>query len=334
MKKSVLVWLAAALAIGGLSACGAGGASTAQPTLSAFPARPRAEGQLMPQTYVDVAFDTPGQVAEVLVAEGDTVSQGQVIARLDDRDQQQAVTNAQLAVKQATIDVASAQHTVDTQVNWSPNKNQLNAAVASLANAEAAVKAAQSSYDKVAFDPSVSSTSQSLALEQATNNYTKAKGDLDYLVSNSPDLTQAKNNLESAKVALDAANVRLATAQTALDRMTLRSPLAGTVTALSLKVGASVAAAQTVVTVADLSSWVVKTDDLTELDVVSVHVGQPASVTFDALPGKTLEGKVLDIALRSEEKRGDQTYTVTVLLAETDPALRWGMTASVEPEVK
>jgi len=330
MKKGSFVWIALfSLAV---TACGAGAANAStQPTTASASSAFRAEGQLLPASYVDVSFDVSGRVSDVQAAEGDKVTKGQVIAVLDDRDQQQALTNAQLAVKQAEIDVASAQHQLDVQVNWAPNKNQLNSAVASLSNAEAAVKAAQAEYDKVAFNPSVSSTSQSMALEQATNNYNKAKGDLDYLVSNSPDLTLARNTLESAKVTLDAAQVKLQTAQTALDRMTLRAPMDGTLTSLSLKAGESVTAGQPVMTIADLSTWVVKTDDLTELEVVDIAVGQPVKVTFDALPQKSLAGKVTDIALRSEQKRGDQTFTVTVILTETDPALRWGMTASVEP---
>lgn len=331
MNKGILVLIGViGLAV---TACGAGAASTVPPATS-LPAanRARAEGQLTPQDFVDVSFSTSGTVSAVNVAEGDKVTRGQIIAQLDDRDERQAVGSAEVALKQAEIDIASAQHEVDIRVGWSPNKNQLNAAMATLANAQAAVKAAQSDYDKVAFDPAVSSTSQSLALEQATNNYNKAKADFDYLMSNSPDLTQARNNLESAKLALTSAQIKLDTAKTALDRMTLRSPLNGTITLLDLKVGASVTAGQPVVTVADLGTWVVKTDDLTELEVVNIRIGQPVKVMFDVLPERILAGKVKDIALRSEEKRGDQTFTVTVLLTETDPALRWGMTASVEPE--
>jgi hypothetical protein len=42
-----------------------------------------------------------------------------------------------------------------------------------------------------------------------------------------------------------------------------------------------------------------------------------------------LKGEVTSINDRYEEKRGDITYTVTVLLKESDPLLRWGMTAAV-----
>ena len=80
---------------------------------------------------------------------------------------------------------------------------------------------------------------------------------------------------------------------------------------------------------ADFSSWVVKTDSLTELEVVNVSEGQSVQVILDALPDTVLKGTVTNINERFEEKRGDITYTVTVQLDETDPLMRWGMTAAV-----
>ena len=80
---------------------------------------------------------------------------------------------------------------------------------------------------------------------------------------------------------------------------------------------------------ADYSTWVVKTDNLTETDVVNLAVGQKVEVVLDALPEVTLSGEVTHINARFEEKRGDITYTVTILLSQTDPQMRWGMTAAV-----
>jgi len=62
--------------------------------------------------------------------------------------------------------------------------------------------------------------------------------------------------------------------------------------------------------------------------VIAVTVGQAVEVVLDALPEVTLEGQVSQINQRYEEKRGDITYTVTVTLSETDPQMRWGMTAA------
>lgn len=328
---SLTLTLAAVMLIG--SACSSGEASKqVEPTLPAVVDHSGivAQGRLVPGDWVDLSFTVPGQVRSVTVAEGDTISQGQTLVQLDDADAKQAIARAQLDIQQAQINVDSAQHSVDTLVGWSPNTGQLNAAQASLANANAAVKAAQSEYDKVAYLPWVSSTQQSMILEQATNNFAKAKGDFDYLVSNRPDVTQAANNLQIAKVALSNAQLSLESARTALQKLSLLAPIDGTVTKITVKPGQVVSPNEPMITVADINNWVVETNDLTELDVTSVKAGQAATITFDAIPGKTFHGKVTEIAHRFEEKNDDIFYTVRIALIDTDPRLRWGMTASIK----
>lgn len=314
------------------SACGAkAGANQSDPTLPPVnTSGVVAEGHLVPKNWVGLSFTVAGQAKSVNVAEGDAVSKGEVLVQLDDADAQQAIARAQLDIQQAQINVGSAQHSVDTVVGWSPNKNQLNAAQASLANAEAAVKAAQSEYDKVAYLPWVSSTQQSMVLEQATNNFDKAKGDFDYLASNRPDVTQAANNLQSAKVALSNAQLSLETARIALQKLSLLAPMDGTVTDVTVKPGQAVSPGEPMVIVADIKNWVVETDNLTELEVTSVKVGQKVTITFDAIPGELFNGEVAEIAQHFESKNDDIYYTVRIALTNTDPLLRWGMTASVE----
>lgn len=53
------------------------------------------------------------------------------------------------------------------------------------------------------------------------------------------------------------------------------------------------------------------------------------TITFDAISGKTFHGEVKEIAQHYEEKNGDIDYTVKIVLTDSDPLLRWGMTASV-----
>jgi HlyD family secretion protein len=83
------------------------------------------------------------------------------------------------------------------------------------------------------------------------------------------------------------------------------------------------------VTIADFSDWVVKTTDVTEIDVVSLSEGQPVTVTFDAFPEVELKGSVASIARIYTQNQGDVVYEVTVMLTETNPEMRWGMTADV-----
>ena len=83
-------------------------------------------------------------------------------------------------------------------------------------------------------------------------------------------------------------------------------------------------------TVADFSDWLVKTTDLTEIDVINVNEGQPVEVILDALPDLTLKGSVLSIGQRYSENQGDVVYEVIILVTDQNPAMRWGMTAEVK----
>jgi multidrug resistance efflux pump len=96
--------------------------------------------------------------------------------------------------------------------------------------------------------------------------------------------------------------------------------------------GGSINAGEIAVTVADFTNWVVKTTDVTEIDVVNLTEGQPVAVTLDALPELNLQGEVLLIGQCFSESQGDIVYEVTVLLADKNPAMRWGMTAAVKFE--
>jgi multidrug resistance efflux pump len=115
----------------------------------------------------------------------------------------------------------------------------------------------------------------------------------------------------------------------ALANAELRAPFAGVITQLDLKVGEFASAGQPVVTIADMTSWVVRTTDLTELDVVSIREGADATILLDAIPNAPIAASVMQISQGYSEKQGDIVYEVTLVLAEVPPGIRWGMTAEV-----
>jgi multidrug efflux pump subunit AcrA (membrane-fusion protein) len=65
------------------------------------------EGRLVPNEFVNLSFKTGGQVNELLFEEGDTVSQGDVIARLGNREQ------LEVAVANAELEMLSAEQALD-----------------------------------------------------------------------------------------------------------------------------------------------------------------------------------------------------------------------------
>ena len=120
-------------------------------------------------------------------------------------------------------------------------------------------------------------------------------------------------------------------AQAELDKSRLEAPFAGVVGAVRVEEGEMVGAGASALSLGDTGRWQVETDDLTEIDVVRVEVGQPVEISVDALPEETYRGQVVRIQPQSETKAGDVTYTVLIDLTDGDTGkLRWGMTTFVD----
>ena len=136
-----------------------------------------------------------------------------------------------------------------------------------------------------------------------------------------------KEGVDAEQLAL--LEARLDAAKAGVAAFSVIAPFDGVVAKLNARDGSSINAGEIAVSIADFSTWVVKTKDLTEIDVVHLAEGQPVLVALDAIPGVELKGTILSIGQTYSENQGDVVYEVIVLLADTHPAMRWGMTASV-----
>lgn len=143
------------------------------------------------------------------------------------------------------------------------------------------------------------------------------------------DLKPDPDELALAQARLDAAQAAVAAAEEALARLELRAPFDGTVVEVRYSAGESVAPAQPVLVVADLSEWYAETTDLSEKDVVRIRTDEDAEITPDALPELSLRAQIERIADYPQTRGGDVVYRVRLRLLESDPRLRWGMTVDV-----
>jgi multidrug resistance efflux pump len=145
------------------------------------------------------------------------------------------------------------------------------------------------------------------------------------ILKNGPDPDQ----LALAQARLDNAEAQLAAAQSALEKLQLRAPFAGTIASLDLKVGEYVAPGEPVVLLVDFTDWQLETTDLSELNIVRISAGSPAVITCDALPDVPFPGRVAEIKPIGENKQGEINYTVLVNMNQFDDRLLWNMTCSV-----
>lgn len=311
MKKRLSIIVLSLLTIGIIAACSPNAADEESTAVLAQPAI-IAEGRLLPVKALDHSFALGGQIAEINVVSGDRVFKDQILASIQDS----AELNAILAG--AEREALAAQQALDDYVA---------AATENLAEAQIEAILARKRRTTALNNYNASGSTESLArLDEATGEMDRLQALFERIKANDGLDPDQMNTLE-ARVA--SANANVASAQEAVDALNLRAAMSGVVSDLNLTVGQQVSPGEVVLAVADFSEWIIETDNLTEFEVVEISEGQEVDVTLDALPDVHLKGEVVEINERFEEKRGDITYTVTILLRETDPLMRWGMTAAV-----
>ncbi len=207
----------------------------------------------------------------------------------------------QVAISQANLDKLRAGATADD-----------------LAAARAQVAISQANLSKLDGDQ------HSGTLDAAKAAVDQAEANLAMLQSGT-----SKDDLAAADAAVQRAQAALKLAQIGRADSELRAPFDGTIAAIDLNIGEYIALGTPIVQLADLTSWQIETTDLTERNIIRVHEGSQATITFDAIGGLELPGTVSHIRALGEAKQGDITYAVAIKLNQQDPRLRWNMTASV-----
>ncbi|MBL8097764.1 MAG: efflux RND transporter periplasmic adaptor subunit [Anaerolineales bacterium] len=324
-----------------------------------------AEGRLEPVQGTNLTFQARGIVEEVLVKAGDTVSKGDVLVRLSNagaaeaqvviaqnaydlllRNQSgdraklwQAYMNAQIAranaeekwealnvdsiedriedieadIEDLKDDLQDAQDEFDKYKNLDENNSRRK-------NAEDDLENAQEDLNKKfrELEAEIRKRDEVKAIYDSTLA-AEAEAKYQYEISldgpNADQLTLAKANLDAAK--------------DALSNYVLVAPFNGVIADVNVKVGEQVGTETRIISIANFTSWIVRTTDVTELEVVKLSVGQQVTLNPDALPDLQLTGEVIEISNAFTQQGGDILYTVRIKVNESDERLKWGMTVEV-----
>src|SRR5262245_28393955 len=344
MKNTVLI-LFLVLGLFATACSSSGQAATATPAAIATVIADDtiiAEGRVEPVHYAEISFSTSGVVSEVLVKAGQAVKRGEPLIRLGDESD----TN----YAAAQLELVTAQQALNSLQNASGA--DLAQTVIDLKDAQEAFTKADNYLHYLQTSQKVPQTDTRVLLIQTWKGYEysyktknfKGPAPQDWIVEAENDLALKKAHLDELqhtydrmKDGVDADQFALLEAQlnaakARVAAFSVIAPFDGVVAALNAKVGGSINAGEIAVTVSDFSSWIVKTTDVTEIDVVRLTEGQPVTVTLDAIPDAHMQGEILSIGQTYAENQGDIVYEVTVLLTDTDPAMRWGMTTEVKFE--
>lgn len=236
-----------------------------------------ASGKVYPELEVKISPDVSGEIVQLEVLEGDSVTKGQLLAMIyadiyaTQRDQASAVVTQQQA--------------------------QVENANASLGSFKARLDQAERQYErqKQLFQEKVISK---LEYEQAENAFLTSKA----------DYNAAQQSIKSGKAAVASAQASLSRANKDLGRTSVYAPMSGIVSLLNVKkgervVGNSMMAGTEMMRIADMRVIEVRVD-VGENDIPKVTIGDTALVEVDAYNKRKFKGLVTQISSTSRGTGG------------------------------
>jgi len=228
-----------------------------------------ASGKVYPEIEVKVSPDISGEIVELNVNEGDSVTKGQVLARI-------------------YADIYSTQRDqVAAGVNQA--RAQLANSSASIVGLQATLENAKQVYERQLrlYNDKVTSRQE---FEQAQQAYRSAEA----------NFNGAREGLKGTQAAISGAEAQLARANKDLSRTTLVAPMNGIISLLAVKkgervVGTAQMAGTEMMRVADMRSIEIRVD-VGENDIPKVKIGDTAIVEVDAYTNRKFKGLVYKIA--------------------------------------
>jgi HlyD family secretion protein len=278
-----------------------------------------ATGTINPVINVLVGSQVSGTIKALYADFNSRVKEGQVIAQIDP------------AIFQAQVDQARA-GVLTNQANLLSSQSNIENAKANLVKAEVAVLDAKRTLDRNL--PLVEKKVIAQAtMDTAQTNYDTAVAQRDIAKA---QVESATSQVSSSKAQVEQAKAALKMAETNLRYATIRSPVNGTVISRNVDVGQTVAAslqAPTLFTIAkDLTQMQVDTN-VSEADVGRITMGQDATFTVDAYPGRNFRGKVFEVRNAPIIVQNVVTYDVVIQVDNKDLKLKPGMTANVSIQI-
>jgi HlyD family secretion protein len=272
-----------------------------------------ASGKIQPKRLVNISADTPGRVVNLAVNEGDRVKVGQFLLQIDPKSLRSRVDSGAASLQAAEQSLEQMRQAVETA------KAQLHQAQQTLTRQQDLWR--QQLTTREALDRAVNDVS---VAESAVREREKL------LKPQESRIAQERAALESARY--DLSKVRI------------ESPIDGIVTRRNIQEGETAVvgtmnnAGTVLLTLADMA--IIQAEvEVDETNVPNVEIGQPATISIDAIPDRTFRGHVTEIGNSPiQQATGAAASTTTqatnfkvvVVLDEEVPDVRPGFTCTAD----
>ena len=240
-----------------------------------------ASGRVFPRT--EVSSDVSGEVVELYVEEGDTVKAGQLLAKIDPEAYVSAVERGAASVNTAKAQAANSRSAIEQA---KAQKEQVEAQLANQRDLHR--RNEQLHKEKVISDTEYE---QSLAALRGLEANLRAA---------EATIRSAQEAARGAEFSIKSAEASLKEIQTNLRRTSIVAPMSGVISLLNVEQGERVVgtiqmAGTEILRIADYSEIEVQVE-VSENDILRVHLGDQAEIEVDAYQDKKFKGTVTQIA--------------------------------------
>lgn len=242
-----------------------------------------ASGRIFPEVEVKISSDVSGEIVELFVAEGDSVQTGQLLAKIDPETFESAVERGKASVSSAKSQLAIARAQKESSV---AQKEQISA---QLKNAAKILERNQ----QLLADGIISQAD----FDDAQANVENLEANLRAAEAN---IRSAEQSIKSNEFSIESAEASLEELQTSLSRTTIKAPVNGIISSLSVEQGERVVGTiqmtgTEMMRIANLNSMEVQVD-VSENDIIKVALNDKVDIEVDAYLDKKITGVVTEIA--------------------------------------
>lgn len=240
-------------------------------------------GKVFPETEVKISSDVSGEIVQLYVQEGDSVSVGQVLAKIDPDAYVSAVERGEASLNNAKANSAVSRSQIQSNIA------QKEQTMANLENA----KTVHDRNTKLFNDGVISQ----VEFDQSLSNLRGLEANLKSIEA---AIVSAREGAKGSEFSVKSAEASLKELKTNLGRTTIKSPVNGIVSSLSVEQGERVVgtiqmAGTEMMRIANLRSMEVQVE-ISENDILKVSLNDEVDVEVDAYLDKVFKGVVTEIA--------------------------------------
>jgi HlyD family secretion protein len=304
-----------------------------------------ASGEIKPRTYTNLGANAQGRIVALMVAEGDYVTKGQVVAKVESVQAQANLEAQRASVASAEADAASS------EVGLKVQDDNMAIQQASIDRAKSQLDLARINFNRVAemWEAKIIAKQEydQRRAEYETQQSAVREAEL-RLAQMRSQRSQTLAQITSSQRRVAQVQAQMRNVEDVLAKYEVVAPLNGVVTNLPVRLGETVvpgvqnSAASAVMTIADMSviTAEVKVD---ETDIVSLRLGQVAEVKIDAMgEEKTFPGHIIEIgntailrstgAVAASNTSSNEAKDFKVVIALDDPpaSMRPGLSCTAK----